>query len=204
MRRKKPTRKSNIGRPRAFDRERALEQALWLFWANGYEGTSIAGLTKALGIAPPSLYAAFGSKEELFKETIRVYGSRYGLDIAGAITKEPSAKATIARILREAATTFARRGMPPGCFIASGMLSTAIEHKPLSDHLAAKREAMMQAIKGCIQRSAAAGELDRSTDVDGLACFFAAVIAGMSVQARDGADRKALAKIGELALRAWP
>jgi AcrR family transcriptional regulator len=204
MSRRKSTRNSRVGRPRGFDRSQAVERALRLFWANGYEGTSLADLTKALGIVPPSLYAAFGSKEGLFKEAIKLYGARYGLDLAAMADTDHSARVALERLLQEAARAFSRQNMPRGCFIASGMLNCGTDVEALSDFVAAKRSAMVQMIERCVVRGVEAGELDRSTDVAALAQFFGAVIEGMSVQARDGARRKDLEKIVEHALRAWP
>src|SRR5437588_13033177 len=91
------------GRPRAFDRDAALDRALGLFWTQGFEGTSIADLTEALDINPPSLYAAFGSKEELFREALDRYIRAYGLPLEQALTEERTALDAFARILRAAA-----------------------------------------------------------------------------------------------------
>lgn len=94
------------GRPRSFDRDAALDKAMLAFWENGYEATSIADLTRALGIGAPSLYAAFGDKRKLFDEVVVVYGGRYA-DFAGvALAEEPTARAAIGRILREAAEIY--------------------------------------------------------------------------------------------------
>ena len=67
------------GRPRAFDMDKALDAALDLFWRKGYEGTSIADLTKAMGINPPSLYAAFGGKETLFHQALDRYEAAHAV-----------------------------------------------------------------------------------------------------------------------------
>ncbi len=113
------------GRPRAFDREVALDRALGLFWTRGFEGTSISDLTDALDINPPSLYAAFGSKEELFREALGLYVRAYGIPIERAIAEEKTALDVIVRILLEAARLFPAGATPGGCLVSSGSLNCA-------------------------------------------------------------------------------
>jgi TetR/AcrR family transcriptional regulator, copper-responsive repressor len=191
------------GRPRSFDRARALDRALRLFWARGYEGTSVADLTGALGIVPPSLYAAFGSKEQLFHETVALYGQRYGLDLPGALAAR-TARAAVTQLLHEAAQRFARRATPRGCFVMSGMLSRAPEQAGVADFVATRRALLIKTIADRMAWDVASGKLDRRTDVQALARFYGAVIAGLSVQARDGTDARTLSRIAAIAMQAWP
>ena len=100
------------GRPRAFDREAALDAALLLFWRRGFEGTAISDLVRELGIVAPSLYAAFGSKKALFTEAIGLYGRKYGIAMQRLIERETTAKAAVRAILFDAARTFASPGLP--------------------------------------------------------------------------------------------
>ncbi|AWK88415.1 TetR/AcrR family transcriptional regulator [Azospirillum thermophilum] len=192
------------GRRLGFDRDAALERALRLFWERGYEGTSVADLVAAMGITPPSLYTAFGSKEALYRETLALYRAGPGRFAFRALEEEPTARAAVARILREAAAAYCDRSLPGGCMIAGAVLACAPEHGPVARSVAEMRSGAVAAIAGRIARGIAAGELPAGTDATALARFYGAVIQGMSVQARDGAGPDALAAIAEQAMAAWP
>ncbi|SEF85919.1 transcriptional regulator, TetR family [Actinacidiphila yanglinensis] len=190
------------GRPRAFDREAALDQAVRAFWEQGYEATSVADLTRAMGIGAPSLYAAFGDKRALFAEVVEAYGARYGAYGERALAEEPSARAAVARMLREAAYAFTGEARPRGCLVISAAVNCTTPE--VSAGLLARREANVAAIRDRIRDSVDAGELPADTDPGALARYTGAVIQGMSQQARDGATREELSAMAELALRAWP
>jgi AcrR family transcriptional regulator len=181
-----------MARPRSFDRDVALEQAMLAFWENGYEQTSIGDLTGAMGIAAPSLYAAFGDKRRLFDEAVARYQSSPGMVVANGLAEQPTARAAIAAMLHAAATAYAAPGHPRGCFVVS---------EPL---LAPHRAASLAAIRARLQEGADAGELPAGTDVGGLAGLYGAVVGGMSARARDGATRQELLAIAESAMAAWP
>ena len=192
------------GRPRAFDRDAALDRALGLFWTQGFEGTSIADLTEALDINPPSLYAAFGSKEELFREVLNLYIRAYGLPLEQALTEERTTLDAVARILRAAARLFPAGSTPGGCMICNGGLTWAPPHRSVANVVAGTRDLMVSALGGRIMAGKAMGEIPGDFDPLTLARFVAAVIEGMAVQARDGADEATLLGIADVALRAWP
>lgn len=192
------------GRPRTLEREAALESALQLFWRHGYEGTSIADLTAAMGVTPPSLYAAFGSKEQLYGEALDRYGASYGAFVGRAFAEEPTARRAMERILREAVTIYSRGPEPRGCMLATGAVACAPEHDSVTADLAKRRSATIAIIKAGLDRAVVAGELASQTDTRALASFYAAVIQGMSLQARDGVSRRVLTAIAETALSAWP
>ena len=194
------------GRPRAFDREAALDRALGLFWTQGFEGTSISDLTSALDINPPSLYAAFGSKEELFREALGLYMRDYGFPIAfqRAILEAKTALDAVVRILREAAHLFPVGATIGGCFISSGELACGPEHRSIADGVSDARELMVTLLTQRITAGKARGEIPREANPASLARYVATVIQGMSVQARDGADEATLLAIAEVALAAWP
>ncbi|MFJ4317314.1 TetR/AcrR family transcriptional regulator [Streptomyces lavendulae] len=190
------------GRPRSFDRDAALDKAMLAFWENGYEATSIADLTRALGIGAPSLYAAFGDKRKLFDEVVVVYGGRYA-DFAGvALAEEPTARTAIGRILREAAEIYTDPAHPPGCMVISAAVNTTSQE--VADALRERREASLELFESRIRADIATGELPAGTDARALARYAAAVLQGMSQQSRDGATREELEAVAELALGAWP
>ncbi|HXM01582.1 MAG TPA: TetR/AcrR family transcriptional regulator [Chthoniobacterales bacterium] len=195
---------SGRGRPREFDQEKALDQALELFWRQGYEGTSIADLRKVIGITAPSLYAAFGSKEDLYRQVLEHYLAGLGRTLADALRKEANTYAAVKRFLFESAQKFAGPKTPRGCLISCAIPTCAPENRAVADVVAAKRITSVEILRSRFQQAVKNGELPRDTDTEQLARFYGAVIQGMSIQALDGASVKALRGIAETALRAWP
>lgn len=128
------------GRPRAFDREHALTQAMLVFWERGYEGASLTELTEAMGIKPPSLYAAFGDKEALFREAIEHYKSAYGQHTTRALTEEPTARAAVEALLRNNACTYVEPGHPKGCMVVLAATNCTPANAPVWEFLAASRD----------------------------------------------------------------
>ena len=201
-------RKSNETPPRArgrqptFDRDEALETALGLFWRHGYEGVSVADLTKAIGIAAPSLYHAFGSKADLYREVLRRYGSSgMGPDeIAQAASGRDAARQMLERGIAAVTTP----GRPLGCMVSSGMLMTSPDNADLAAELKAMRASARGALERRIARDIGEGFLPSATDAAALARFFTAVLQGISVQALDGATAAELFPVAASALEAWP
>ncbi|MEV4802442.1 TetR/AcrR family transcriptional regulator [Nonomuraea sp. NPDC049421] len=191
-----------MARRRGFDRDEALESALRTFWQHGYEATSVATLTTAMGINPPSLYAAFGDKRRLFEEAVQRYQETYGAFATRALTEEPTARAAVERVLRDAAGEYSRAGHPHGCMIISAAVNC--ESAEVVELLRGLREATKAAIKQRIDDDVSAGRLPPGTDADGLATFYAAIIQGMSTQARDGASLRELLAVADRAMAAWP
>ncbi|WP_424849593.1 TetR/AcrR family transcriptional regulator [Streptomyces sp. SAI-129] len=190
------------GRPRSFDRATALEAALLAFWEHGYEATSVSDLTRVMDIGAPSLYAAFGDKRSLFEEVVQEYGVRYGSFGDRALAEEPTARAGIERMLREAAAEYTAPGRPPGCLVihAAANCSTA----EVEESLRERRNANIAAIERRIGTDVEAGVLPPDTDAAALARYTGAMIQGMSQQARDGASRTELEALAEIALAVWP
>lgn len=190
------------GRPRSFDRDAALDKAMFAFWENGYEATSISDLTAALGIGAPSLYAAFGDKRKLFDEVVVVYGGRYGDFAAAALAEEPTARAAVGRILREAAEVYTDPAHPPGCMVISAAVNTT--SKEVAQALRERREASLMMFEARIRADMATGALPDTTNARALARYAGAVLQGLSQQSRDGASRGELDAVAEVAMRAWP
>jgi AcrR family transcriptional regulator len=192
------------GRPRAFDAERALDAALDVFWRQGYEGTSLDDLTAAMGINRPSLYAAFGNKEQLFRRVLDRYESR-STNLCDAL-REPTARKVAELLLLGAADGQARAGRsgPRGCLMVAGALSCGDDVEPVRRELSARRAAAEAALRKRFEQAKRAGDLSSGADAADLARYVMTVLHGMSVQASGGASRGELRRVAETALRAFP
>jgi AcrR family transcriptional regulator len=192
-----------MGRPRSFDVDGALERALQVFWRNGYEGTSLSDLTKAVGVNRPSLYAAFGDKKALFRKALDRY-----LEGPAAYTqealKEPTARAVIERLLRGAADVNAGPRNPGGCLIVQGALACGEEADSIRHELTACRAAGEAAIRRRLQRAKSEGDIAANVNPAALARYIATVLYGMAVQAAGGASRDKLQRVVEMTLRTLP
>ncbi|MBZ9854610.1 TetR/AcrR family transcriptional regulator [Mesorhizobium sp. CA13] len=194
---------SERGRPRTFDRTAALRRAMEVFWAKGYEGTSISDLTRAMGINSPSLYAAFGSKEALFLEATEFYTQAEGTDIWTALDEAPTARKAIEDFLRQTARAYSQTDRPQGCLITLGALHQDSSRGAICDDLRRRRAENHAALQRRLERGVAEGELPGSFDCGAAATFFATVQHGMSIQARDGASLGALLATVNGAMAAW-
>lgn len=192
------------GRPRVLDREVGLAIAARLFWQHGYEGTSIADLTEAMGITPPSLYATFGPKEELYQQALQYSIERESKRRSEALEGGMSAYDAIAFYLYDVAQGVTDPAKPRGCIVSTAVLQRSEENERVAQAVAALREASMKAIRARFDRAVTEGELPAGTDTDALARFYAAIVQGMSAQACDGACTATLKRLADFALSAWP
>ena len=192
------------GRPRVLNRETGLEVAANLFWERGYEGTSIADLTAAMGITPPSLYATFGSKEELFRMALNHSISQQNSQRLQLLDAKRPVYETLKLFLYDIAEGDTQPDKPRGCIVSTAVLQHSEENASVARTTAALREASMQVLKSRFDRAVREGELPEGTDTDTLARFYGAVIQGMSAQACDGACTIRLKALVDIALNAWP
>jgi len=191
------------GRPLSFDREAALRQAMLTFWRHGYETTSVADLTAAMGISAPSLYTAYGDKKQLFLEAMRLYAGDPD-DMARMIFDAPTAYQAAHDLMTAAATTYTGEATPKGCLLASATASGSAASADVQDAVADVRRTIEGRLRMRIERDIEDGVLPPGTQAAALAGLVLAVTQGMSVRARDGTSRASLLAIVEAALRAWP
>lgn len=191
------------GRPSKFDPEASLEIAMRLFWAHGYEGTSIAELTDAMGINKPSLYAAFGSKEELFEKALQHYIAGPIAFISAALD-EPTAHRVVEKLLVESAHFLTAPDTPRGCMVNTGSLSCSKETAMIKETLAKCRQQFETALTARLQRAQREGDLPGQANPTTLAKYIATLHQGMSTQAASGANREALLDMTRLVLDNWP
>jgi AcrR family transcriptional regulator len=175
-----------------------------VFWRQGYESTSLSDLTAAMGINPPSLYAAFGDKERLFFESIERYLKGFGSSPIQYFDEQPTARTAIEGFLKGVARELTSHSHPPGCMVVSAALSCSDDSVHVQAKLAVYRKMAQSRIQGRIEKGMSEGEISPDTDAHLLARFFVTVIQGMTVQARDGASREDLEAVVDVAMVAWP
>jgi AcrR family transcriptional regulator len=192
-----------LGRPREFDADKALESAMEIFWRKGYEGTSLSDLTEAMGINRPSLYAAFGNKEELFRKALARY-----VDGPAAFRRlalqQPTARKVVERLLYGTADALTNPCHPAGCLAVQGALTCGEAAQSIRDELARRRAAFEDELRQRFERAKAERDLAADARPVDLARYIATLTQGMAVQAAGGATRTDLEAVADMALRAWP
>jgi AcrR family transcriptional regulator len=192
-----------MARPREFDPEIALQAALMQFWQKGYEGTSIADLTAAMGITKPSLYACFGSKEELFRKALDTYEARYRA-MADAALAEPDTRKAVERLLQGYADLLTRQGMPHGCLGLNGAIACSTDSESVRQELIHRRLEAEAVVARRLERAREEGDLAADASPDVLARYLMAVAMGLAVQAKAGATREMLGEVVALTISGWP
>jgi AcrR family transcriptional regulator len=192
-----------LGRPRSFDPDKALDRAMYVFWRKGYEGTSLADLTRAMRINAPSLYAAFGNKDALFGKVIDRYVAGPGAFIPKSL-EAPTARGVVEQLLSGVVALQVAKQHPGGCLLVRGALSAGDKasraRKQVTDCLTMAEGA----IRKRLERARAEGDLPRHANPAALARFVMAVLDGIAVAGATGAGRRQLKSIADVALRAWP
>lgn len=197
--------KPGPGRPIAFDRTRAIDAAMRLFWDRGYEGTSFADLTEAMEISASTFYNSFGSKQQLFEEAVRFYLlHRNGSALPSILAAQIDTKAAFEQLIEALAAEYTSEAWPAGCMVSLAAMQLPPTLKSVRDMMMRYRMGVENAYVDRLRRGVEAGDLPSDTDIKRLGAYFATVFRGMAAQARDGRSKRQLAEIGHMAMSAWP
>lgn len=191
------------GRPRQFDTDKALDAALLLFWRRGYEGTSLSALTKAMRINVPSLYAAFGNKETLFKKALERYLQNPASYLPKAL-QQPTARRAVEKLFQGAIDMVMNPCHPDGCLLVQGALAAGPAAASIRKELSRCRAAAETAVRRRFERAIAEGDMPANVHAAKLARYIVTVLWGLSVQAAGGASRAQLKDVSKMALGCWP
>ncbi|MES1257643.1 MAG: TetR/AcrR family transcriptional regulator [Acidobacteriota bacterium] len=173
-----------------------------VFWRQGYEGASLNDLTAAMGINRPSLYAAFGDKEALFRKALDRYEA--GACYVRRALQEPTARGFAETLLEGAAESVTNPQHPKGCLVVQGALAGGAQTECVRKELIARRDAGEKMIRQRLKRARAEGDLPADANPADLARYLVTVARGLAVQAAGGATRTELRRVIQLAMRAWP
>jgi AcrR family transcriptional regulator len=193
------------GRRQSFDRGAVVEEAMKLFWERGYEGTSFVELIAAMGISASTFYNSFGSKEQLFIESVQHYMTGPGGERVAKIFSAPhDTRKAFELLLEAAASDFTSSNYPAGCMISLAGTHVPPDQQTVRDAMVEFRANFERMLCDRLGRGMKAGDLPPDTDITELASFFGTVFRGLAVQARDGKSRKHLRGLAKVAMRVWP
>lgn len=191
------------GRPREFCVEHALAQALRVFWSKGYEGTSLSDLTEAMGITRPSLYAAFGNKEALFRKALELY-QREKLEYIGRALDQPTARGVAEVLLRGAVDNASSSEEPHGCLGVITSVACGAESQSIREEVLERGKVAKRALIDRLERAKSEGDLAAHVEVEALTNLLYAVVQGICIQAGAGATREELNRMVDTGLMLWP
>src|SRR5476651_2096141 len=191
------------GRPRTFDADQALDQAMKVFWEKGYQGASPPELTEAMGKNRPSLFSVFGNKENLFHLALQRYALPREQLFAAALA-QPTARAVVEYFLQHNADSQTQSNQPHGCLVINGALACSDESRPIRDELIAVRADNEGRLRERLVQAKKDGDLPADTCAGQLARYVMTVSNGMAVQAAAGATRQQLHEVVALVMRGWP
>jgi AcrR family transcriptional regulator len=194
------TKNGKTGRPISFDRDAALEAAMLLFWERGYEGTSMADLTQAMGLNPSSIYAAFGDKNALFQQAVKRY-TEMRAQYAVKALEEPSLKKVICALFDSTIAFLTTPGHPPTCMTLAGAVGCSLDAKPASDLMTKIRKQNEVAMRKRLLKARKSGELPKDINVDDYTRYLSSILAGLSIQAANGSTKAELKRTAQMALR---
>lgn len=192
------------GRPRNFDRDVALRAAMEVFWARGYEASQVSDLIAAMAINPPSFYAAFQSKEAVYREAVDLYLSTVGAASMRALQTRPDVISAFEAMLAAAIDLALCSASSGGCLVSLGLINAQPQNSALRDHMRDLRRTTVMLIRDRLMAGILDGELPPDLDLDPMARFFATVLHGLSLQAQDGASAIELAGIAAVAVSTLP
>jgi AcrR family transcriptional regulator len=200
MSKKMKTGNGKTGRPISFDKDAALEAAMLLFWERGYEGTSMADLTQAMGLNPSSIYAAFGDKQELFALVAKRYADVSAQYMVKAL-KQPTLRAFILAAFDNTVEFLGSKEHPPSCFTLTGAISCGTDTEPAKLLMREMRLQNEAAIKARLLRARKAGEFPKEENVDDYTRYISSLLSGLAIQAANGSTRAELKRTAEVALK---
>jgi AcrR family transcriptional regulator len=191
------------GRPREFDVDEALAAALRVFWQRGYEGASMTELTAEMGITKPSLYAAFGNKEALFKKALDLYEREKMAYMVPAL-EEPTSRRMAERLLTGALHMQTSSCDPKGCLGVISTMACGQEAESVREFVIERQQKTRQLMIDRLQRAKDEGDLPPDIEPEALSRYMIAVMQGLSVQASAGASCQELQSLVDMAMRTWP
>jgi AcrR family transcriptional regulator len=194
------TRNGKTGRPIGFDRDAALEAAMLLFWKRGYEGTSMADLTGAMGLNPSSIYAAFGDKHALFSLAVTRYMDSRAQYAIKAL-QEPTLKKVLRALFDNTVAFLTTPGHPPTCMTLAGAVGCSVDATPARDLLREIRKQNQVSIRKRLLQARKSGELPKRINLDDYTRYLSSLLAGLSIQAANGSTKQQLQRTAEMALR---
>ena len=192
-----------LGRPRSFDKKDALHAAMNVFWSLGFENASMTVLSKAMKLNPPSIYAAFGSKKDLFLKVVDYYVRTEGLVIWGNVDVASNAKTAIEDMLKNTAMAYTQTSPQRGCLIVLAAPQSTGPHPEICTILKSRRMDAITILVERLERGQKEGDVSQNVDCQALARYYVTVQQGMSIQARDGASRETLLGIASFAMANW-
>jgi AcrR family transcriptional regulator len=201
MKRKRmKTGKRKTGRPIGFDKDAALEAAMLLFWQRGYEGTSMADLTQAMGLNPSSIYAAFGDKHALFQLAVKRY-MEMRAQYAGKALEESSLEKVVRALFDNTVAFLTTPGHPPTCMTLAGSVGCSLDASPARDIMTEIRKQNEVAMRERFLQARKSGELSKDVNVDDYTRYLSSILAGLSIQAANGSTKAELTRTANMALR---
>jgi AcrR family transcriptional regulator len=188
------------GRPISFDKGSALEAAMLLFWERGYEGTSMADLSEAMGLNPSSIYAAFGDKHALFSLAVKRYMDSRAQYAAKAL-EERTLERVIRALFDNTVAFLTTPGHPPNCMTLAGAMGCSVDATPARDLMTEIRKQNQVAMRERFLKARKCGELPKDINVDDYTSYLSSILAGLSIQAANGATKEELRRTAQMALR---
>ncbi len=195
--------KKKRGRPKCFDEQEVLQKAMLLFWEHGYEATSISDLTQALEITAPSLYSAFGDKARLFYKSIDYYLAYEACPIETIFLEAKTAKIAFELYLYDNVKRLVQPNKPTGCMLVVAAMNCSDATQDVQQNLLDKRIKTKEKLLERLKQGVEQGDLPSNAPLQEMTDFYATVIQGLTIQARDGASTDQLHKVVEHAMKAW-